>query len=350
LDPNGGNVPSNHLFLLLSPCQNNEIPFGINLSAAADNDGIVDTIDLLINRSLVNRGEKADRLYFYYSGHGATFRKDTYDEHILLPKDFTIRHTQKSLTLRSILEYLAAYQFDEQFFFIDACRNTPPWSGQYRIGEFPRLAMRDTSKAPPQQFIYYATSPQVEAAETLLNDNEKKRVNYERTGAFTDALMSGLKGTGSAKAYDVATGEYIVRVDRLLDFVIKKVSSRILNDNIRQIVQIPRLGGERGAVSGSNPILAKFPVSNFRPESLNVLVEPSNVVSKAEVSVIRDSNIVKSKNNITSLPVKFELQPKEYSLWASAPQYESKIRIPVELYEPTEKTISLTKINGGNKE
>src|SRR4051794_18759837 len=100
-----------------------------------------------------------------------------------------------SWSLRSLWEYLATFDFGDQFFFVDACRNAPRVQ-EVRIGYWPRPRRRDLG-APltQQQFILYATSPGLLAAET------SSAAGHER-GAFTQTLLAGLRGTGAAKTYD----------------------------------------------------------------------------------------------------------------------------------------------------
>ena len=72
------------------------------------------------------------RLYFFFAGHGLTTRVSNRDESALLATDFT-SITDHSIALRSLWEFFETTQFDDQFLFVDACRNVPPWGEGARV-------------------------------------------------------------------------------------------------------------------------------------------------------------------------------------------------------------------------
>ena len=331
LDPRGGNVPAENLVLLLSPTPGSAVPAGLQ-AAEADYDGIVTSIDSLINRS----NGKGERLFFHFSGHGLVDRIAFSDVQALVPTDFTDLLTTRALKLQDILDVFEATQFAEQFFFIDACRNIP-WQQEFRIGEYPRPAVRDPNAPAVQQFAFYATSPRLTAAEIGSLSDER--------GAFTTVLLDGLHGKGAAKVWDVANEEYVVRVDRLLDYLVSQVSARIAasrNEPENRRIQVPRLAGERGSIEGSNPVITRFPVDGFPKETLDVFIDPTAVASDSELVVTRESTPVASLKGVANPPASFSLQPKEYSLRASAlncvPAQKSWV---IDLYEPKQVTVTL---------
>src|SRR5262249_19706134 len=152
----------------------------------------------------------------HFSGHGLTSRIDFSDENAIVLADFDDRHTGYSLSLRSIFEYFQATQFREQFFFIDACRNIP-WEGEFRIGAL-RPERRDPSQPPVQQFVCYATSPGLKAVEIGGAGNER--------GAFTEVLLTGLRGTGSAKAWDMDNEQYLIRWGDLFTYIEREMRNK----------------------------------------------------------------------------------------------------------------------------
>ncbi len=331
LDPKGGDVPAENLVVLLSPTPDSVVPPGLQ-AAAADYDGIVTSIDSLIKRS----NGKGERLFFHFSGHGLVDRIAFTDVQALVPTDFTDLLTTRALKLQDILDVFEATQFAEQYFFIDACRNIP-WQQEFRIGEYPRPAVRDPNAPAVQQFAFYATSPRLTAAEI-------GGVSDER-GAFTAVLLDGLQGKGAAKAWDAGNQEYVVRVDRLLDYLVSQVSARIAasrNEPENRRIQVPRLAGERGSIDGSNPVIARFPVDGVPKETLDVFIDPTALASDSELVVERESAQVASLKGVANLPASFSLQPKEYSLRASAlnwvPAQKSWV---IELYERKQVTVKL---------
>ncbi len=171
---------------------------------------------------------------------------------------------------------------------------------------------------------------------------EKGEYGNER-GAFTTALLEGLRGHGRAKAWDSTSSEYVVRVDRLLEYVenqLRKQQVLAESDTARRLIQIPRLSGERGG--RPQPDLARFSDEEVSRETLEVYLNPSEIVSVAEVTVERDLAIVESRTQLTGLPVSFNLRPMEYGVRAKAANYESvQKRWLAELYDPQEVTVRL---------
>jgi len=158
LSAEGGNVPADNLFLLLSPAADSA-KVDISPVPSATRDNIVLILDDLLQAS----GGQGERFFFYFAGHGATARIDFSNQDSIVPTDFTPRLTAKAIPLRSIFEHLQASQFGEQFFFVDACRNIP-WEKEER--EF-RVGPLDVPRRPeppvPPQFIMYATAPLLRA-------------------------------------------------------------------------------------------------------------------------------------------------------------------------------------------
>jgi hypothetical protein len=242
-----GEVPKRNLYYLLGPDDERKIPPGLD-SVRPTSDKFVETIDQLSLKS----GLEGERFYFYYSGHGLSCRQDGRDEQALVPEDFTDRLTTKSFSLRSLRDYFAVTQFRDQFFFIDACRNIP-WQGEFRIGEWPRPVSRNPGLPAPQQIVFFATSPGVQAKEIGEAGNER--------GAFTDALLKGLKG--QAQAWDDGLHQYAVRVNGLFIFIRETVTtSRLLvQDKVaRKLIQIPGFETEHGEQPDIDPVLARFPL------------------------------------------------------------------------------------------
>jgi uncharacterized caspase-like protein len=329
LDKDGGAVPRHNLFLLLSSNKADEVPAGLDYLDAT-NEMIVTVIDGVVKRS----GGAGERLFFHYSGHGLSAWMNFSEQDALVPTDFTPQFPTRSLSLSSILDYFKATQLRDQFFFIDACRNIP-WEGDFRIGEMPWAKRREAGKSAVQQFVFYATSPGVKAAESNLAGQEQ--------GAFTDTLLKGLKGHGRAKLWNYLGNEYLVRVNRLFEYLVGEMEKKrilVVDKPGAELFQVPRLGGERGALSGSDPVLARFPASAIEQASLEVLVAPFSVEAQASVVVEREQVTVGKTGPIESLPVSFALPPKEYVVQAEAVEYEASRR-PVDLYDSQQVTIEL---------
>ncbi|MBV9282901.1 MAG: caspase family protein, partial [Chloroflexi bacterium] len=332
-DVDGGGVPKYNLSLLLSPSPSSDVPPGLQYLDAT-RGRIIEAIDRLVKQS----GGKGERLFFHYSGHGLTSRFNFHDENAIVPGDFNELLTDNSLSVQSILDYFAATEFQDQFFFIDACRNIP-WETEIRIGAVPPR-VRDPGLPAIQQFVCYATSPGVKAIEIREAGNER--------GAFTEALLEGLRGAGAAKAWDVELDQYVVRWDRLFNYVRDRVTAqklRVNDDTVARLWQVPRKGGEQGAIDrDSNPVLIRFPDRAFGEVPLNVYVEPSVIVARAEVNVYDpgDPQPIRRQSKIAGLPISFPLPPRSYTVCAAAAGHRSTRKSwLVELYEPKNVTVSL---------
>jgi hypothetical protein len=335
LDPAGGNVPAENMTLLLSPLEGKE-PDGVEFVEATRSQTVT-AIEDLLKRS----GEQGQRLFFFYAGHGLTARVSNRDENALVAQDFSQTLTDNSLALRSLWERFETTQFEDQFLFVDACRNIPWENVEFEVGRWPLPRRRDPGLPPTQQFILYATSPGLKARELREAGNER--------GAFTEVLLQGLKGAGTAKAWSAETQNYQVRWERLVKHVRAELDRQRLSvrgNLAKEVFQIPQDGGARGVAGrDDNPVLAEFPSGTFPAETLKVELTPSAVVPVAEVTVLDEAAVpVESKTQLTGLPVEFSLPPKTYSLHATAPEYDRAVaRPPVDLYAPREIPLELPK-------
>jgi hypothetical protein len=333
LDPAGGNVPKENLAVVLSPLADNK-PAGVE-AVEATNAAIVSSIADLLKRS---KGE-GERLYFFYAGHGLTARVNQRDENALVCSDFTDVLTTNSLALRSLWEFFETVQFQDQFFFVDACRNIPWENVEFEVGRWPLPRKRDPGLPPAQQFILYATSPGLRAQELQEAGNER--------GAFTEVLLDGLRGTSTAKAWSPGTQKYEVRWERLVDYIKNQVEERRLavGQGVAQdVFQIPQDTGAHGVAGRErNPVLAQYASNAFPDEQLRILLSPDEVVSVAEVTVLDEAaEAVQKKSQLAGLPVEFTLPPRTYALHVTAPEYDKAVaRPPIELYASCEIPLEL---------
>ena len=333
VDPAGGNVPEENLALILSPTADKK-PEGLE-AVEATNAAIVNSIADLLKRS---KGE-GERLYFFYAGHGLTARLNQRDENALVCSDFTDVLTTNSLALRSLWEFFETVQFQDQFFFVDACRNIPWENVEFEVGRWPLPRKRDPGLPPAQQFILYATSPGLRAQELQEAGNER--------GAFTEVLLDGLGGKSKAKAWSSEKQNYQVRWDRLVDYVKNELQDRrvAVGQGVAQdVFQIPQDTGAHGVAGRErNPVLAEFAEDAFDPEPLRILLSPDEAVSVAEVIVLDEAAVpVETKSQLAGLPVEFTLPPRTYALHVTAPEYDRAVaRPPIELYSPCEIPLEL---------
>ena len=142
LDPQGGDVPEANLALVLGPAEGAPDP-GVQ-AAAPDRNSATKAVAELIQRS----GGAGERLYFYFSGHGISARTGFSDEDAMLFSDFEWLLPDNSWSLRSLSEYFATFQFQDQIMFVDACRNAPRIQ-EVRIGHWPRRASATSAHPRP---------------------------------------------------------------------------------------------------------------------------------------------------------------------------------------------------------
>jgi hypothetical protein len=328
LDEKGGNVPEQQLLLLLSPRA--DVKPNVEFVEATK-----DNINLAINDlMLISKGE-GERLYFYFSGHGLTARVANRDENALVTTGFNAVNTDHSIALRSLWEFFETTQFRDQFFFVDACRNVPPWEKhEFEIGRWTLPRSRDPGTPPVQQFILYATSPGLKAV-------EDREVAGAEHGAFTRALLDGLGGDGAAKAWSWERENYEVRWDRLVDYVRKRVEAekREAGDAAGQL-QVPQDTGSRGVAGRDrDAVIVSLTAKGFDNERLEVQLEPDSVYPKAGVVVLDAIGAtVAEAVRLTGSVVTFELPPRTYALRAVAPDFRpGLLQPPVDLYGPVER-------------
>jgi hypothetical protein len=336
LDPDGGGLRRQNLSLLLST--SHPVSGELGTYAQATFDNIVIELKNLLQKS---KG-KGDRFYFYFSGHGLRNYVNHRYVDLLLPTDFNPRVPTNSLDLGSIRQRLKITQFVDQFFFIDACRNVGWRESEPITGKWPWPEKRGESHLPPvQQFVFYATTPGARAKEI------RDEAAGDERGAFTTALLDGLVyGRGSSKSWDRDTEEYVVSVERMCSYLARRMKAD-LGDDERDLYQIPQF--TLNHTGDSLPELARIPKDKVEDETLNVFLEPSTVVPVARVVVERDGEVKAREDKIPGLPITFHLPPREYTVRATAPDYESvKKSWSVEVYEPRELSVVFVSAPGAS--
>jgi hypothetical protein len=341
LAPDGGGVGEENLRLLLSrrPDDPGPDPGPGPAVPEATKDNIVTAINDLV---VAAEGQEAERLYFYFAGHGITARVANRDESALVTPGFDALHTDHSLAFRSIAEYFETTAFADQFLFIDACRNMPWDDREFEIGRWPVPRRRDPGAQPVQQFILYATSPGRTAAEVGWPG--------EATGAFTGTLLEGLAGTGNAKAWSWERNCYEVRWERLASFVHDRMQERAQRpDDVAARdwpVQIPQDTGARGVADRDRDVpVVSFPSGRFPNLELTVDLEADARYEDAEVSVLDavGEPVVRALG-VTGQSQTFQLAPKTYAVRATTTAPEAlfgSLKAPVELYQDRTETIGL---------
>lgn len=299
LDAKGGAVAKSNLILLLGTDEADVPPH-----TPATTDNFVEAMEQMIARS----GGAGDRFYFHFSGHGLSARMGFATHSALAFSDFKPILPSKSVTVLSLFELMQGTAFPRQFFFIDACRNIVFEGEEKRLSAYPNP--RPPLAPVSAQYIMYATMP-------LTKANEVQEANNER-GAFTEALLNGLRGAGSAKRWDPAAQQYVVRWNSLFEYVRRDVISRKLDAG--GFVQEPRQYGERG---DEDPELGRRTQTSADFFDLQVDIELSQKtrqeIAKTARIVVRDlTGFCKEKEPpLPALPLPLRLQARSYGVEAS---------------------------------
>ncbi|MEZ5356629.1 MAG: caspase family protein [Bryobacteraceae bacterium] len=265
----------------------------------------------------------AGRLFVHFSGHGLMAPGATGGE-ALLPSDFEPEDPGFSIRLDGIRDYLRISHFDEQFFFIDACRNTPI-EGNFNIGQFPVTPDPVEMRPQVQQFVFCGTLRGVAANE------DRSHVNDER-GVFTEPLLRGLAGEGTAKRYDEDEDAYLVTAGRLLEFLQGEVRRKVIALGLAKegdVWQKPRLQGE---IEKTEMTLVRIAPDRIPEVELRFKVTPPEAAVGARVTVRRelDRQVGPPVGEDTAIA----LAPRDYRVVVASPDFEpEKPSWGTDLYE-----------------
>jgi hypothetical protein len=342
--PEGGNVPASNLRLLLG--RRADDPDRNEADVVPTKDNIVTAINDVVTAG----AEGATHLFFYFAGHGITARVANRDEGALVTPGFDEVHTDHSLALRSLTEHFETTPFEDQFFFIDCCRNIPWEDREFEIGRWPIPRKRDPGQPPVQQFVLYATSPGLTATEVGWPD--------EAAGAFSSVLMAGLMGDGRAKAWSWERNCYEVRWERLAKYVNEVMSERKhptkpppeMPAGGWPMIQIPQDAGSRGVADRDrDALLVAFPRGGFPPVELTLELKADPAFEDAEVSVLDAlGEPVVSAVKVPGASVTFTLPPKTYAARVTTPDKRvGRVKAPIELYgKVTEEVLEESGLEG----
>jgi hypothetical protein len=326
---NGGNVPPRNLYLLTRPENPRTYPDGTPLQPEIKRyDAVTNNLIMVINEITNKSGGAGERFFFYFSGHGLTNRESFTDEQALIMADFSDVLVNNALTLSSIRNYYKGTHFAEQFFIIDACRNVLSWQKEFTLGRLPLVL----PPADNSQFVLFATAPRLRAIEKEAESGER--------GAFTQVLLKGLSGEGTAKVYDKIMDEYIVRVDRLFKYVedeIVKQKLLVSKPPEPPFYQHPRKVIDSG---GDSPVLAQIDVNDVKAVKLEVYVDPDVARGSAKISILsEDGEYDEEITPVSEVPLKLNnTKPMSYTIRASAAGYvPEKKRWAFDLYEESKQ-------------
>jgi hypothetical protein len=177
---------------------------------AVDVDGVADRKTILDALEPFYNGEECSRLFFYFSGHGASWRVSSGAsvlKAVILchgVNEFA-RHGGEMINVEELLERFKMRGPDEQVWVIDACRNIPESEGRPVVptttwADLPEIVVRRRS-------LVYAVAPLAQATAI-------QGVN----SVFTREYLDGLQGKGRAAVYDAAADSWIVTQRSICDY------------------------------------------------------------------------------------------------------------------------------------
>ncbi|MEZ0608026.1 caspase family protein [Fibrella sp. WM1] len=132
------NAPLAHCWLLLAPTdseieainkavQQNNVPDVLTHNLPGTFNNLTDAVALWSHTmaQLPKAAAEASRSFFFFSGHGLEIHQR---EQVLLPTDYLrLPNTHnRALSIRKLADAMTTLPVCDQFFFVDACRNTHP--------------------------------------------------------------------------------------------------------------------------------------------------------------------------------------------------------------------------------
>jgi hypothetical protein len=360
LDENGGNIQPENLFLLTSDTKPGPVTFPDGITPLPEGVNMFDAtagkLNSAILKLLKKSGEKGNRFFFYFAGHGTTERLLGLSE-LMFMTDFDGDNPQNAITLESVTKYFLTTGFKEQIFFFDACRSPLPSQyiseRQIRPGSFPFFPRYNDPIPAPLQYVLYATAPGSKAADTFIPSVPAgPGVPNEQNSVFTHFLLKGLKGEGSAKVYRPESRNYEVTVERLFDYVTRCVEIELVNvaefgtpsEFQKPKRKIDNLGIE-------DPVLAELSIEDVDDVPLSIIVTPESVREHAAVLLrSADSSYDESITPVRESPISLRprVLPMQYVIKGFAPGFQPVITSPGfkvldEYYDTATISINFTK-------
>jgi hypothetical protein len=270
------NVDTDHLRLMLSGEPETELPF---VAATAQN------IFTAIADLGCGFGKGADRLFFYYAGHGASVPGLTEGgdpDPVLIPADVKRLHGQQHLFVRfsQIMPALISVEPRCQFFFIDACRDFALEGYRAGVGGGGHWAPPDqepeAERETSDQYVLYAVSPGKRA-------QERRAL---KKGVFGATLVTGLHGEPGATNY--SAGFYNVSFETLARFVEERTAEAIreaLPRNWAAFLQVP----QKVTRATRDPVLESIPADLMKRVPVTLRVTPSEARRTCELKLFYDT-------------------------------------------------------------
>ena len=207
-----GGVPKNNCHLILST-DDPKNPTPIKKE--------VDDALVKINQAVVaNDNKNADRLYYYFAGHGLEVHLDKYNNGMCMADWTEWNQNSSALSSRSYEQkFLNEGLFKEVVIFLDCCRN--------KKYDFNPQGPPDIRQIGPNDQTKYLVGFAAQSK------NEAYEMAQEPRGIFTKVLLEGLNGSAEREGNRISA-------ESLVDYVIIHCPSQAQDAGFSQKPEFPR--------------------------------------------------------------------------------------------------------------
>ena len=300
------------------------------------------TLDAVFAALLKLSKKGADRVYFYFSGHGIAVAPDRKRQYLLMADFHDYEAPHKAVVFQEVADYLQSIA-PEHLMISDACRNFRFDESTATIGTHlpaDRWVPLPAGMSASRGALLFAASP---GGVSYLSPDRKVPESV-----FTAELLDGLAGTGCAKRWDPGQREYVVDTDRVLGYVRKAVCSRLAADpRLSADVDPEEVAAAIEMQTTQKPlVLRRIPKEDVDKVLLSVALCP-DVVGRASPRVeVRVEEFPyyhwQPAEPVIPPVAPFHLQPRCYNLAARATGYRQETEpLACEPYTDQEETVRL---------
>jgi hypothetical protein len=189
-------------------------------------------------RALYRAPDPLDRLLVYFAGHGISARMGRGMDRlhtIIVPADVQLLADsgEDLIDLDELVARFARRGAREQFWILDACRNTPEEAGRVNpveIGWDKPTSNDPLDAVEMAQAVLYAVAP--------LGEAQAVKAGH---GAFTALLLQGLEGRGRAAFYQEERDTFLVDARSLVDYAADRIGRAVSPGDWRRQYMLPRI-------------------------------------------------------------------------------------------------------------
>lgn len=185
-------------------------------------------------RSMDELGEQGEssRLFFFFCGHGLEIYQE---EQIVLPSDWLNPQgdISEAINVRKLARALSELKVNNQYFFVDACRNDHPKLRELDIKGSGVITSGLTLRANPE-----CNAPILHASAASLQTFQPTDVQ-NGLSLFGQSLLDGLYAR-AGYTRDCGEGKCLVRFSPLHDYIIRRYNEllRQFGQNVRQTIPL----------------------------------------------------------------------------------------------------------------